>query len=90
MAFTAGLPGKRTAKILEVKLVVWGLVACLWAFNDSTRGQFCPVSLLHQNWTPAHPYLQFLFNLGCGELSDGGAVGSIGGCQNREKEGADC
>lgn len=38
--FTAGLPGKRTAKIFAVKLVVCGAVARLCSFKDTTRGQF--------------------------------------------------
>ena len=38
-AFTAGLPGKRIEKILDVKLVVGGLVARLCSLRDSTNGQ---------------------------------------------------
>lgn len=40
IAFTAGLPGKRIEKILDVRLVVCGAVACLCALRDSTRGHF--------------------------------------------------
>lgn len=40
-ALTAGLPGKRTVKILEVKLVVSGMVARLCSLRVSTRGHFC-------------------------------------------------
>lgn len=38
--FTAGLPGKRAAKIFAVRLVVCRAVARLCSFSDSTRGQF--------------------------------------------------
>ena len=37
---TAGLPGKRIEKILDVKLVVSGMLARLCSLRDSTRGQF--------------------------------------------------
>lgn len=40
-ALTAGLPGKRIEKILEVKLVVSGILARLCSLRDSTRGHFC-------------------------------------------------
>jgi hypothetical protein len=40
IAFTAGLPGKRTANTLDIRLVVWGDVARLCSFRDSTRGHF--------------------------------------------------
>lgn len=40
IALTAGLPGKRTEKILDVRLAVWGLFARLCSLSDSTRGQF--------------------------------------------------
>lgn len=38
--FTAGVDGKRTAKILDVRLAVSGVVARLCSLRDSTRGQF--------------------------------------------------
>lgn len=44
-AFTAGLPGNRTEKILDVKLEVGGLVAALWRFSSRTRGH-CYCSLV--------------------------------------------
>jgi len=37
-ALTAGLPGKRTAKIRDVRVEVWGEVANLWALRSWTRG----------------------------------------------------
>ena len=37
---TAGLPGKRIEKILDVKLVVSGMLARLCSLRDSTKGQF--------------------------------------------------
>jgi hypothetical protein len=40
-AFTAGVLGKRTAKIFDVKLVVSGRVARLCSLSDSTSGQLC-------------------------------------------------
>lgn len=39
-ALTAGLPGKRTEKTREVKLVVSGVLARLCSLRDSTRGHF--------------------------------------------------
>ena len=40
-AFTAGVLGKRTEKIFDVKLVVSGRFARLCSLRDSTRGQLC-------------------------------------------------
>lgn len=42
----AGLLGKRTAKILAVKLVVCGWVARLCSLRDSTSGQLCEMSII--------------------------------------------
>lgn len=39
-AFTAGLPGNKTEKILDVKLVVSGIVARLCSLSVSTNGHF--------------------------------------------------
>lgn len=44
-AFTAGVLGKRTEKIFDVKLVVSGRFARLCSLRDSTRGQLCDGSV---------------------------------------------
>lgn len=48
MEFTAGLPGKSIEKTLDIRLVVWGAVARLCSFRDSTRGHFCHCQLAVQ------------------------------------------
>ena len=39
-AFTAGLLGNKTEKILDVRLVVSGVLARFCSLSDSTRGHF--------------------------------------------------
>lgn len=48
IALTAGLPGNRIEKILAVRLVVCGAVACLCWLRDWTSGQFYIESIRDQ------------------------------------------
>jgi hypothetical protein len=45
-AFTAGEPGKRTAKMRDVKVEDCGEVARLWALRSCTIGHFCDTGAL--------------------------------------------
>lgn len=50
-ALTAGLPGNKMEKILDVRLDVGGLVAALWALRLTTRGHCCPeLSFVYSQW----------------------------------------